>query len=198
MLSKRIFLAFFFILSLLMNLLNHPNSFLTLSVFLIHTQTHSVPSSPSPWNLYISVSDFHPPVQFFRWAFSSHSAVSVLWGGFMYPFSNNQQLNNAVSTPCQLPYCRQHHIRHMQGSIRTHIHTSFFTWQHNPAMLLSVIYETQLKGCEGSLLAPPNSLAFFISARSLCVCVCVMVGWGCFYSMWGAGWGKWLGSPCDF
>lgn len=77
------------------------------------------------------------------------------------------------------------HMRaHKHARKYTHKHTQFFTWQHNPAMLLSVIYETQLKGCEGSLFPPPYSLSF-LYLQGVCVCACVIVcvlwGRGCIY-----------------
>jgi len=133
----------------------------------------SLSLSPSRWetSIHLCSSSSSTCSVFFTWALSSRPAVFVLWAGFMYPFFNKQKLNNAVSMPHHLSYLRQQHFGHTHTHTHTHIYITFFfnfTWQHNPAMLLFVIYETKLKGCEGSLL--PSPLSFLISLGSVCVC----------------------------
>lgn len=86
-------------------------------------QTPPVPSSASLWNLYVSVSAFHPPISFSRGTFSGCSAVSAMCDDFIYPFSNKQQLNNAVLLPYHLSYCQQPHIRHTHTHTHPYIHT---------------------------------------------------------------------------
>lgn len=86
--------------------------------------------------------------------------------GFKYTYSTTR------ASLCWL--CGLHTITHTCTHIHTHRHVHFCAWQHNPAMLLSVIYETQLKGCETSLFLWPLSLSLHLQS----VCCVHTLTWG--------------------
>lgn len=146
---------------------------MTLYSTILILQSHPAPIAakiPSPFH--VSVSAFHPPVTFFfLWDPFGVIQLSLLCEVALCSSSSStkKQPNNAMSMRRHLSHSRQPRIRH----IRPHAHALafsffFFTWQHNPAMLLTVIYETQLKGCEASRC--PH-LTLYISEAQVCLCV---------------------------